>query len=204
MNLSTLGRFGLVLSIPAAVACVAESSPPQGSNAAGGDVPTAGGDSGVVGSGVPSDHPILALVDTGQTMDVAAGQGVGVYSEYDAGGQWHVWWTCGPQVGGGDPPCQFDVKIGVESGSLSQPVSQGFLASDSLTSSASLIEAVTTTTSAFDSVTFQTAPGAVISLSAMVGGVYDGRFLFFVEGGKIDDGAPWLVTDPVLLQGTKP
>jgi hypothetical protein len=205
MNLSTLGRFALVLSVPAfLLACVADStSPPVAFSAGGGPVPEAE-DAGAAEDGGPSAHPILALVDTGQTMTVAPGQGVGVFAEYDSGGLWHVWWTCGPQEGGGDPPCQFDVTVSVASGTIASPQTQGFLATDTFKSSPTTLEGITTTTTAFDGFSFQTAPGAVITLGATVGGVYDGRFLFFVEGGKIQDGAPWLVTDPVLLQGSNP
>jgi hypothetical protein len=206
LSLSTLGRFALVLAPAAlAAACMVDSSPqPQTTSWAGPSVELdAGVSSASSEDGGPSAHPILALVDTNQTMNAAPGAGLGVFVEYDSGGNWNVWWSCGPEQDGTDPPCQFDVKVSVASGSISGPATRGFLATDTFTASGSQIEGVTTTTTAFDGVTFQTAPGAVITLSATVGGVY-GPFIFFVEQGKVDDGASGLVTDPVQLQGTNP
>ncbi|MGO8994135.1 MAG: hypothetical protein ACLQVI_12465 [Polyangiaceae bacterium] len=205
MSLSTptwLPRFALVASIPALViACSSSSSSTGFASASGGEVPTAtppGEDGG------PSEYPILAPIDTGANMTAAPGQGVGVFTEYYTGGQWHVWWTCDSLVDSQNPPCQFDVKISVASGTITDPVSQGFQASDTFTVSGAQIEGVTTTSTASDGVTFDTAPGAVITLSATVGGQYDGRFLFFVEGGKVDDGFTGTVTDPIMLQGATP
>ena len=87
-NLSTLSRLSLVLSFPVAVlACVADSSPPVAGGAWGepGAVVTLdGGEDAPVtvpDEGGPSAHPILALVDRGQTMSVNPGQGVGVFTE---------------------------------------------------------------------------------------------------------------------------
>jgi hypothetical protein len=203
LSLSTLCRFALVLApVVVAVACTVDSTPLEISMAGGpGEPMDAGAPSGDDGSA--SAHPILALVDTNQTMNATPGQGLGVFVEYDAGGNWNVWWSCGPEQDGTDPPCQFDVKISVASGAIGAPATRGFLASDTFTASGTALEAATVTTTAFDGVTFQTAPGAVITLRASVGGVY-GQFIFFVEQGKVDDGASGLVTNPVMLQGSTP
>ena len=205
MSLSTLARFAFVLSAPALVlACVADSSPPTEYGASGGAVPTGSPGSTTTGSNTPSAHPILVPIDTDKTMTAAPGQGVGVFTEYDSGGQWHVWWTCDSLVDAQNPPCQFDVKISVATGVIAQPATQGFLSTDTFSSSATQIEGITSTTDASDGVTFQTTPGAAITLSATVGGQYDGQFIFFVEGGKVDDGFTGTVTDPIILQGATP
>jgi hypothetical protein len=203
MSLSTLCRFAFAAAIPAfVVACAVETAPSVSGGGGGtGWGPSASAESD---AGGPSEYPILALVDTNLTMTAAPGQGVGVFAEYAAGGQWTVWWTCDSLVDSANPPCQFDVKISVQSGSITAPVTNGFSATDTFTPSATQIEGVTTTSIGSDGVTFQTAPGAVITLSATVGGQYDGRFLFFVEGGKVDDGYSGTVTDPIMLQGSTP
>jgi hypothetical protein len=206
MSLPTLCRFAFAAAIPAlVVACAVETAPTENGGGGGGWGPSGAVaiDAGTA-SGAPSEYPILALVDTNLTMTAAPGQGVGVFAEYAAGGQWTVWWTCDSLVDTANPPCQFDVKISVESGSISAPTTNGFAVTDTFTSSATQIEGVTTTSTGSDGVTFQTAPGAVITLSATVGGQYDGRFLFFVEGGKVDDGYSGTVTDPINLQGSTP
>ncbi len=115
-----------------------------------------------------------------------------------------MWWTCDSLVDDQNPPCQFDVKISVQTGSILTPTTNGFQPNDTFTSSPTQIEGLTTTSIASDGVTFQTEPGATITLSATVGGQYDGRFIFFVEGGKVDDGFTGTVTDPIMLQGSSP
>jgi hypothetical protein len=212
-TLTRLARHAPVVSISALlVACAVQTSSPGepnevgyggGSGSSSGGSSTAEADGGS-GTGTPSEYPILAPIDTNATMTAAPGQGVGVFTQYKTGGQWTVWWTCDTYVDAQNPPCLFDVKISVTSGSLSQVATQGFQTSDTLTSSATQIEGVTATTTGSDGVTFTTEPGAVITLSATVGGQYDGRFIFFVEGGKVDDGFTGTVTDPIMLQGATP
>jgi hypothetical protein len=202
--LSTVSHFALVLAPAAiAVACTVTSTPPEASEAYGGPYPTYDAAVPEADDSGASAHPILALVDTNETMTAAPGQGLGVFVEYDSGGNWNVWWSCGPEQDGTDPPCQFDVKISAASSAIAGVATRGFLSSDTFTAATNQIEAVTMTTTAFDGLTFQTAPGAVITLSVTVGGVY-GQFLFFVEQGKVDDGASGLVTNPVMLQGSTP
>jgi hypothetical protein len=212
MILSTLGRLAFILSVPAiVVACVVDTTnPPTEVSSGGGGGGGSGSavDGGAASTGAPSEHPILVPIDTNTSgapqMTAAPGQGVGVFSEYDGAGSWHVWWTCDSLVDSTNPPCPFDVKIDVQTGTITQPVTQGFQTADTFTSSGTQLEAVTTTSTGTDGVTFQTAPGAAITLSATVGGQYDGRFIFFVEGGKLDDGFTGTVTDPIILQGATP
>jgi hypothetical protein len=205
MGFSTLGRAGLLLSIPAlVVACAVNSEPTEVSAAGGGEVPSAPASATPSEDGGPSAYPILAPIDTGATMTAAPGKGVGVFTQYSAGGNWTIWWTCDSLVDSTNPPCLFDVKVSVQSGAITDMQQQGFQPSDTMTSSATRFEAVTSTAAAQDGVTFTTSPGAIITLSATVGGQYDGRFVFFVEGGKVDDGFTGTVTDPIMLQGSSP
>jgi hypothetical protein len=195
-----ISRFVVAAVLPlSAVACVANAS---SSGSGGGSY---GGSNGTTtDNGAPSAHPILALVDTDQTMNAQPGQGVGVFAEYRSGGHWHVWWTCDTSVNPGQAPCAFDVKASVASGSIRNAASDRFEVNDSFTSDGQQVEGVTTTSTAVDGVTFDTDPGAIVTLSATIGGAYDGRFVFFVEQGQVDDGAKEPVTDPIQLQPTTP
>jgi hypothetical protein len=173
-----------------------------GGSSSGSAFPSAS--AGFPGDGGPSEYPILAPVDTGATMTAAPGKGVGVFTEYLGQGNWNLWWTCDSLVDSTNPPCQFDVKVSVTTGSITSVTPQGLQSTDTLSVQGTQVEAVTTTSTASDGITFQTAPGATITLSASVAGQYDGRFIFFVEGGKVDDGFTGTVTDPILLQGSTP
>jgi hypothetical protein len=202
-------RLALVLAVPLGVAaCFVDSTDhARGMSASGGGTATgtgssSGGASG--GDGSPSQYPITAKVDTDQTMQVNAGQGVGVFTEYVSGGHWHVWWTCDSSINPQGAPCAFGVKITSGTSSIKNVSTQQFASSDSISSSSTEIDASTTTSTAFDGLLFDTAPGDTITISATVGGLYDGRFLFFVEDGKIDDGSQEPVTDPILLTPTTP
>jgi hypothetical protein len=53
-------------------------------------------------------------------------------------------------------------------------------------------------------VLFDTDPGATITLTATVGGLYNGQFLFWVQGGQVNGGYTGTVTDPLMLVGATP
>jgi len=197
-----LSRFA-ACSIPLLVlfACSSSSSGISGVGygSAGGGYPQ--GDDG----GAPSAHPILAPIDTNQTMSAQPGQGVGVFTEYDSGGLWHIWWTCDSAVDYSNPPCAFDVKVTAQTGAITAVSADSFGAGDGYTQTAAAsVEATSTVSTGLEGIHFQTAPGATITLDATVGGLHDGRFLFFVEGGKVDDGFTGTVTDPIMLVGATP
>jgi hypothetical protein len=203
-------QMAFALAIPlVAVACFVDSNDHGGSRggmaSAGSGSSSGGSSTGVAGNGSASAYPITAKVDTDQTMQVSPGQGVGVFTEYVSGGHWHVWWTCDTNVNPQGAPCSFDVKITAAQGkTFTNVASQNFEPADTFSSSQAELDATTTTSTGFDGLLFDTAPGDTITISATVGGLYDGRFLFFVEDGKIDDGTQTTVTDPILLTPTSP
>jgi hypothetical protein len=138
-------------------------------------------------------------------MTAAPGDGVGVFTEYQTGGHWHVWWTC--DTNKTNLPCAFDVTVSIASGSITNLASQAFERTDRLSQpSATQIEATTNTTSAIDGVTFDTPPGSgtpVITLDAKVNGQEDGSFLFFVQKGEVNGGYG-AVSDPLMLEPLTP
>lgn len=215
MTLLRLGMFGTLAM--AAVACsvqvssgVASSEPPPYTGSLGGE--DAGSDVAATvspGSSDPSLEPMLARVEDGQKMNAAPGQGVGVFSEYDSGGHWIIWWTCDTNITSEN--CPFDVKLSSEKSAITNAVSQSFTASDTLLTPSTpgagptgSIEAKTVTTTGTQGVTFDTDPGAIITLSATVGGLYNGKFLFWVQSGQVNGGFTGTVTDPLLLVGAAP
>jgi hypothetical protein len=210
---SWLRAFALALIAPLVVACVVESDPhdhrgPTTVAAAGGPTGSAGSGGGTSSSapgddGSPSASPILVDVDTNKTMNAAPGQGVGVFTEYTAGGHWHVWWTCDSSVNP-QSVCPFDVKITAASGAITNVKTEKFEQTDSYNYGSALIEATTTTTTDLDGLLFDTDPGAVITLDATVAGKHDSRFLFFVQDGQVNGGFNGTLTDPIMLEGTKP
>ncbi len=217
--MNRMGTQGLGLVALAAAfamsgaACVYESDPSPSPSYTGG----APGPSGSLppsssgGTAQPSASPVLVQVDPDKTMSATPGAGVGVFVEYHLGGGWHVWWTCDTSTTG--QSCAFDVKISVASGAITNAANQGFGDADSLaTPSAQAFEATTTTTTNMDGVTFDTTPGAVITLEATVGGQYflttpsgtTAAFIFFSQGGQVNGGYQGLLTNPLMLEGSSP
>lgn len=64
--------------------------------------------------------------------------------------------------------------------------------------------ATTTTTTTVEGVHFNTAPGAIVTLSAALGGQYSGAFLFFVQDNTVNGGYTGLLSDPLELQPSTP
>ena len=271
-------------------ACVSETDD-GGYYGGGGDTFTGGGvdggeDSGSFGDGAPSGTPMLAKVDPNASMMQSPGQGVGVFTQYDSGGHWYVWWTCDTSIS--NESCAFAIKVSVAQGAITDAMSQGFSGADSLAGGAGLdgvdggagstnsnetsvagsstsgtggssgsgtgessgsgtggssgsgsgssasatgtvsgssgsnssvlrqpgntpspegaasFVATTTTTTTVQGVHFNTAPGAIITLSATLGGEYSGRFLFFVQDDKVNGAYTGMLTDPLELEPTSP
>jgi hypothetical protein len=200
----TLAAAGL------AVGCVAGDSTSGGGSAPpyiGGGASSSGGSSGG-STGTAGSQPLLVDVDPNRTMTAAPGQGVGVFTEYQTGGHWHVWWTC--DTSKTDLGCSFEVSVSVASGTIANVAGQSLQTSDRLAQPTSQqVEATTTTTTGIDGVTFDTPLDAsgdqpVITLDVKLNGQEDGSFLFFVQDGKINGGYQGTVTDPLMLEPSTP
>jgi len=207
MSLSTGLRYLVMgaLTSALALACVVEHDhyTSASGGGSGGSAGTGNG-SGPTGtcSTTPSAQPLLADVDTGQTMKAQPGEGVGFFTEYSAGGHWHVWWTCDTNQTGGSCPMKIDVSVA--SGTISNVTPDTAADTSAISMSSQKIEAVTTTTTGVDGMRFDTAPGAIITLGASVNGCYDGSFLFFVQSGKVNGGYQGVLTNPIQLEGSSP
>jgi hypothetical protein len=206
-------RLGIVAAVATAlIACTIEPGDAGYGPAGGQPVYFGPGDAGTTGSGGspnPSPIAILARLDPNVKMTASPGQGVGVFTEYEAGGHWHVWWTCDTSLT--SQTCPFDVKLSVDTGAISGAASEGFAATDTLRTPATPgagkageVEAKTVTATGVQGVLFETDPGATITLTATVGGLYSGQFFFWVQSGKINGGYTGTVTDPLMLVGASP
>jgi hypothetical protein len=149
------------------------------------------------------DQPITVVVDTNQTMsNTQGGQGLGVFVTYNAGGHWRVWWTCDTSISG--LPCDFDITM---SGTSLANSATTFAeqSSDTLdTSTPGELVAHTHTTSSVDSVTFDGAPGADMTVDVTVSGLRDGRFFFFVQNGQVNGNFQGVLSDPLIFEPSTP
>ncbi len=150
---------------------------------------------------------MLVVVDTNQVMNADPGQGVGVFTEYSAGGKWHVWWTCDTAIL--QQQCDVTLSATAASGTITNLDSSAVDHGSASLSNPSRIDASTTTTTQVHGITFTTSPGAVLTLEATVGGLREGpgpnrSFFFFVQDGKINGGFAGRLTNPLQLQGKTP
>lgn len=196
------------------LACIIEDGPPRrltndrepsdDTGNVGGLGGTSGGSTGTSSGGTSTSggSPILAVIDTDQVMTADPGQGVGVFIEYAKGGKWHLWWTCDTQQTNQD--CQYVVSATASAGNIENIDSAELQGGTTASPTASRVEARSTTTNQVHGITFHTNPGAVITVEASVGGIKDGKFLFFVQKGKVNGGFTGKVTNPLQLQGDTP
>lgn len=209
---TTVSAFALSTSL---FACVIEDAPPRRlDDSPPTATPTRPAPIGS-GSATPSPTspapaspaPMLAIVDTDQVMNADPGQGVGVFTEYAAGGKWHVWWTCDTAKSNQD--CDFSIIATAASGNIANVDAAELQGGFVVTPTPSRVEARVKTTTQVHGITFTTNPGAVITLEATVGGLKEGpgpsrSFFFFVQDGKINGGFAGQLTNPLQLQGNKP
>lgn len=210
MGMTTLVRLGaLGAAAAAAVACTVSSSTyDEGSWFGDAGIPLPVCDE-CIDAGSARSRPLLATVDPNVKMTATPGQGAGIFTEYDTGGHWHIWWTCDTAITG--DLCAVDVKVSVATGAITNASAAHFGAGDTLTTPATseagvagAIEARTTTTFTEEGIFFDTDAGATITLAGAIGGVFSGQFLFWVEGGKVNDGYAGPVSDPLMLKGASP
>jgi hypothetical protein len=215
MNLQRSLVGGLVV-LGAVVAACSDSSWGEGGGdygeyGGGGSTETPYTDAGLMlGDGAASAHPIKAIIDPNASMLQSPGKGVGVFTQYDTGGHWYVWWTCDTALSGDS--CPFNVGISAVGG-IENVVSQGFAGKDALVEAGAdggdagtvaSFTAETTTTTMVQGVRFDTDPGAVITLSASLGGEYSGSFLFFVQDHLVNGGYKGMLSDPLELEPSSP
>lgn len=211
---STPGVFLAAAFSTSLFACIIEDGPPRRltndrtpeSSGVGSVGSSGGSSSGTSGSTTDppgtTTSPILAVIDTDQVMTADPGQGVGVFIEYAKGGKWHIWWTCDTQQTNQD--CTYAVSATASAGNIENVDSAELQGGTTSTPTASRVEARSTTTSQVHGITFHTKPGAVITVEASVGGIKDGKFLFFVQNGKVNGGFSGRVSNPLQLQGDVP
>ena len=190
------------------LACTVESQ--TGSSGAGygsGGSSSSSSGGGTTTSSGGSTQPMLVDVDPNRTMNASPGEGVGVFTQYETGGHWDIWWTC--DTSKTSLPCAFDVTVTVSTGTIANVAGQTLAAGDApMQASTQSVELVTTTTTGIDGMTFDTVVPAgttpIITLNAKLNGVDDAEYLFFVQDGQINGNYAGMLTDPLMLEPSSP
>jgi hypothetical protein len=144
---------------------------------------------------------MLVVVDTDRVMNATPGDGVGVFTEYQSGGHWRIWWTC--DTNKTSQSCAFTVIA--TSGGISNVAGISLQTGDAVVRvDPTEASANTTTSTSIQGMTFDTAPGATITLLATIDAQTTGEILFFVQDGKINGGYTGSLTDPLQLEPSAP
>jgi hypothetical protein len=187
---------GIVAGILAGCSADA-SSHGWGSAGVTGSGSSSGGSGGSTGD---SSQPILADIDTNGTLVATPGQGLGVYVTYESGGHWTIAWTCDTAIT--SLSCDYVVTASVATDPTSGAGALDAIGGTAQTNSTfnatnASVTATSTTTNQTDSVTFDTAPGAMITVTVQLNAPVS---FFFVQDNKVNGGYTGSLTNPMLFQ----
>lgn len=144
----------------------------------------------------PGEQIVEAQIDTGATLTQQPGVGAGAFIEYLGDGDWHVFTTCDTELSGYE--CRWDVIATVADGVWIDDVRGEELELDDEAFSADGYDAqlLAYTDSDYDHMYFHTDPGEPVRFEAYLDDIRDARYIYWIGGGAIHDGAP---TNPVDL-----
>lgn len=161
------------------------------------------GPGGSPSGSLPPFGPVVnAPIETNETMVTDPGRGAGVFIEYGAGGTWHVYTSCDTLLS--HQPCDFNVVAMVAAGvSLSSAKGDSLdpQDGDTIYQNSDGFELAVTTSNDLDGMWFSAPPGATVRFDVYLAGVRDARYIYWVGGGAIHNGAP---SDPIDLTPTTP
>lgn len=135
------------------------------------------------------------VVDTGASMAVDPGAGIGVFVQYDQGGHWTIFTTCDTDYSA--TSCDFDMLVYPTDARTLLDNVEGFDldASDSFTlGNDGSINLVTQTAFGMNGMMFDADPGAEIEIDILIDGVAQPEFVYTVSYGRLVDGVS---TNPV-------
>jgi hypothetical protein len=143
----------------------------------------------------------LVVVDADATIPLTPGESVGLFVQYARGGHWNLSTTCDARLSG--QSCAFDVLVSpAPAASLSGVEGQGLSRDDALElRSDGTVRLVTATSFGTDGITFDSDPGALIEVDALLDGVDQPRLVHVVSEGIVVEGVP---TNPVDLSPSAP
>jgi hypothetical protein len=143
----------------------------------------------------------LVTIDADATIPLDPGESVGLFVQYARGGHWIVSTTCDTRTSGAS--CAFDVVISPAPGAAFSNLSgQGLTREDTLElQDDGTVHLVTATSLEIDGLTFDSDPGALIQIDALLDGADEPRLVHLVSDGAVVEGVP---TNPVEISPSSP
>ena len=143
----------------------------------------------------------VVTIDAGATLELTPGEGVGLFVQYAEGGHWNLSTTCDTRTSG--QPCAFDVLISpAPEASFSGVEGRGLSRDDRLELRPDgSVRLVTSTSFGTDGMSFDSEPGAIVEVDALLDGLPQPRFVYVVSEGAAVEGVP---TNPVAFSPSAP
>ena len=145
--------------------------------------------------------PMRAVVDSDAVLDVAGGEGMGVFVEYASGGTWMLRWTCDTNITG--RPCPFSLRISTASEGFSY-VDDSNVDGTATMSADNIIDIGTNTEDGVGGIELDAKPGAVLTLDAVLDDTGEPAYIFFVQDGKVNGGYAGDLSNPLELEPSSP
>lgn len=149
----------------------------------------------------PAQEIMEFSIDTDKVLESPAGEGIGLFVEYAAGGTWRLWTTCDTNYS--NVGCKFDVIAAIDTGSKIDIVEgselEGYDEVEALEDGSARLYAETA--SDFDVMTLTTTPGSILRVDLQLDGAPASRFIYWVGNGILHEGAP---TNPVDFKPSSP
>ncbi len=150
----------------------------------------------------PKTDVALSTIDTGATLSaIEPGRGVGVFVEYETGGNWKITTACDTEIS--DLACEFDIIVGTEqSEDLLDFEADGLESGDYLDWEASnAVRMVNDNAFGLDGMRVHTAAGVTLRVDVYLDGRPEPRYIYWVGNGGLHRGAP---TNPIDLSPSAP
>ncbi len=152
--------------------------------------------------GAPTDQVQHVDIETGEMLTADPGQGAGVFVEYAAGGEYHVFATCDTSTSG--LSCQWVMVTSIDPTLSLGAKDDGTLEDDdSITRvDKGAVRLLFNSGSDFDGAVLTVPPGEKLRLNVMLDGCYTTNLVSWISSGTmVQNGAP---TDPVDFVPSSP
>ena len=155
----------------------------------------------IVSNGHSRTDIALVVIDADATLPLEPGESVGLFVQYARGGHWNLSTTCDTRTS--RESCAFDVIVSPAPGaSFSSMEGRGLSRADTLDlRSDGTVRLVTATSFGTDGLTFDSDPGELVRIDALLDGEDQPRLVHVVSEGAVVDGVP---TNPVDLSPSAP
>jgi len=125
-------------------------------------------------------------IDTGASIDHAAGIDAGYYVKYTAGGHWHLEWTCDTKLSA--EGCNFTGTIFVDTAAAGAAATCFQCENEDILTMTpdggqTRLDFDTITSSGIDGVDFDGVPGHSVQLNLMINGIYQNDLVFVPSQG---------------------